>query len=106
MTATSVDGALNLNNFAPIIIRLIRPNHKSTVMILKQKKYYFFYSNDELVFGLYKDPLKYKWEILPAKYIPEDVNPSDINAGLNVIDAYFDWEFIKKTLEKFYGKHS
>lgn len=106
MTATSVDGALNLKNFAPTIIRLIRPNRKSTVMILKQKKYYFFYSNDELVFGLYKDPLKYKWEILPAKYVPEDVNPSDINAGLNVIDAYFDWEFIKKALEKFYAEHS
>ena len=106
MTATSVDGALYLENFAPKIIRLIRPYRESTVVILKQKKYYFFYSNDQLVFGLYKDPFKYKWEILPAKYVPEDVNPSDINAGLDVIDAYFDWDFIKKALEKFYDARS
>lgn len=106
MTATSVDGAMNLEFFAPKIIRLVRQNRKSTVVILKQRNYYFFYSNEELIFGLYKDPLKYKWQILPAKYVPEDVNPIDINAGLNIIDAYFDWDYIKKTLEKLNAEHS
>lgn len=106
MTATSETGALNLEVFAPKIIRLIRYGGESTVIILKQRNYYFFYSKNALVFGLYKDPLKYKWQILPAKYIPEDVNPIDINAGLNLIDAYFDWDYIKKTLEKINEKHS
>ena len=107
MTATSETGVMNLEVFAPKIIRLpIRHNSKSSVVILKQRNYYFFYSNDELVFGLYKDPLKYKWQILPAKYIPENVNPIDINAGLNLIDAYFDWDYIKKTLEKIHDERS
>lgn len=107
MTATVETGVMNLENFAPKIIRLpISPNRKSTVVILKQRKYYFFYSNDELVFGLYKDPLKYKWAIYPAKYIPENVNPIDINAGLNLIDAYFDWDYVKKKLEKMNEEHS
>lgn len=100
MTATSETGKRTLEDVAPKIIRLIRYNRKSTVIILKQMNYYFFYSNDELVFGLYKDPLKYKWAIYPAKCIPKDVNPIDINAGLNLIDAYFDWDYVKKKLEK------
>lgn len=106
MTATSETGVMNLEVFAPKIIKLIRPDRESTVVILKQRNYYFFYSNDELVFGLHKDPLKYKWQILPAKYIPEDVNPIDINAGLNLIDAYFDWDYVKKKLEKINEEHS
>lgn len=107
MTATSETGVMNLEVFAPKIIRLpIRRNIKSAVVILKQRNYYFFYSNDELVFGLHKDPLKYKWQIFPAKCIPKDVNPIDINAGLNLIDAYFDWDYVKKKLEKINEKHS
>lgn len=84
----------------------MRRDCESTVMILKQSNYYFFYSNDELVFGLYKEPLKYKWKILPAKYKPKDINPVDINAGLNIIQAYFDWDYVKKTLEKLNAEHS
>ena len=106
MTAISENGKKTLEDFAPKIIRPIGYNRESTVTILKQSKYYFFYSNDELVFGLYKDPLKYKWQVLPSKYTPKDVNPIDINAGLNIIDAYFDWDYVKKTLEKLNAEHS
>lgn len=106
MTAILENGKKTLEDFAPKIIRPIGYNRKSTVVILKQRNYYFFYSNDELVFGLHKDPLKYKWQVLPSKYIPKDVNPIDINAGLNIIDAYFDWDYIKKTLEKLNAEHS
>lgn len=106
MTATSENGKKILEDFAPKIIRWTRRDCESTVMILKQSNYYFFYSNDELVFGLYKEPLKYKWKILPAKYKPKDINPVDINAGLNIIQAYFDWDYVKKTLEKLNAEHS
>lgn len=106
MTAISETGRMTLENFAPKIIRPIAYNSKATGMILKQRNYYFFYSNDELVFGLHKDPLKYKWTLLPAKYIPKDVNPSDINVGLNIIGAYFNWDDVKETLEKLNAEHS
>lgn len=106
MIVISEPGKVSLENFAPKIIKPIGYHQESTVVILKQKDYYFFYSNEELVFGLHKDPLKYKWTILPAKCIPKYINPIDINAGLNIIDAYFGWDYVKKTLEKLNAEHS